>query len=215
MFPRRRVRRIVGALSCVAYRDRRDACEATWVPLVENDDTVVVFLIGDPRLAVDSVLDGRTLRLRCGDEYQDLPEKTRRFAAWAVQSYDFDHLFKCDDDTYINADAFHSFDPGGADYLGHPVEPFYASGGAGYFLSAEAAAIVAEGPLDHWAEDKAVGQLLMDCGLDLDVSRRFVNCNPDWNGTIDPDAVTHHLQRLLPQTMRDVHAQVLATEPQH
>ena len=91
------------------------------------------------------------------------------------------------------------------------MEPFYASGGTGYFLSAAAAAIVADGPLDHWAEDKAVGQLLTDRGFELTVSNRFRNCGPDWDGTIDPTAVTHHLQRLPAQAMRDAHAQVAAT----
>lgn len=202
---RPRVRRVIGVLSCDAHRDRRQACEETWVPQIERPDTIVVFLLGVPNLAVESKHSGRTLELRCGDAYADLPEKTRRFAAWALQTYRFDHLFKCDDDTYINAASFHAFDVRSADYLGAPMTPSYASGGCGYFLSARAAAVVAPGPLEHWAEDRAVGERLLANNIDLVPDNRFRNCNEGWDGTPFPDAITHHLQRLPAARMRLFH----------
>ena len=155
------------------------ACEATWVPRLEAAGVEVVFLVGNPTLIFESRLTGRMLELRCGDAYEDLPMKTQRFCRWAVQHRSFDHLFKCDDDTHIDAEAFLEFDVAGGDYLGAGMPGSYASGGSGYFLSPRAAHVVARGPLDHWAEDRAVGDLLAEHGIELTVSNRFRNCDPD------------------------------------
>ena len=52
----------------------------------------------------------------------------------------------------------------------------YASGGAGYFLSRKAAAIVAERLASYptGAEDLLVGRVLKDAGIELSIDPRFV-----------------------------------------
>lgn len=201
---------IVGVLSCQAYLDRMAACEATWVPRLERAGIEVVFLVGNPLLVFESRLVGRTLELHCGDTYEDLPDKTQRFCRWALQHRSFDHLFKCDDDTHIDADAFVDFEAGESDYLGAPMPGGYASGGCGYFLTPDAARIVALEPLGHWAEDRAVGELLAAHGIELTASDQFRNCDPGWDGQPFDRAITHHLQRLPADAMLDFDARILA-----
>jgi hypothetical protein len=118
------------------------------------------------------------LHLPCGDDYNSLLHKMRQFCRWAL-TQDFDYLFKCDDDTFVVADRFLEFDPGGRDYIGvDPVDhinPKFASGGAGYWLSRRAAEAVAEMDVERTmaesstnAEDYCVYWALND---------RFAFCN--------------------------------------
>jgi len=139
------VRTIVGVLTREDLTDRRQACAATWVGrLRKNRDVEVVFLVGNGM--GEARLDRGVLHLPCGDDYGSLLHKTRLFCRWAL-TQDFDYLFKCDDDTFVVVDRFLEFDPGGRDYIGvDPVDhinPKYASGGAGYWLSRRAAEAVA------------------------------------------------------------------------
>ena len=55
------------------------------------------------------------------------------------------------------------------------VWDWYASGGAGYFLSRKAATIVAEMlAITHWAEDVHVGNALRAAGIPLSIEPRLV-----------------------------------------
>ena len=91
-------------------------------------------------------------------------------AAW-------DYLFKCDDDTYVSIPRLLAYDTASRDYIGAEWKPDvkYASGGAGYFLSRKAAAIVAE-KLTHatGVEDLLVGQILRAAGIPFSIEPRLV-----------------------------------------
>ncbi len=107
------------------------------------------------------------------------------------------YLFKCDDDTYISLPRLMAFDPAGRDYIGAEWRPGvgYASGGAGYFLSGRAAAIVAE-RLESYptgAEDLLVGQVLRAAGIELSIDPRFVPFgSSDRRPRVDNDLITLH-----------------------
>lgn len=125
-------------------------------------------------------LGGDEIRLDAPDDYDGLPLKTKALAKWVVEQQ-YDHVFKCDTDTFVRVDLLRQSGFEGHDYTGRfgagyngsmlphfddcrlreigPIWP-YASGGVGYFLSRHACEIVSEMPLVHWAEDFCVGQVL-------------------------------------------------------
>jgi hypothetical protein len=136
---------VVGILTCAGHLARQEACRETWVRrLTASPDVTVVFLEGAAVQA--ATLHGDVLALPCGDDYYSLAHKTAEFCRWAL-ARDFDYLFKCDDDTFVVAERFLRFDPRGREYIGvDPVDhvnPRFASGGAGYWLSRRAAECVA------------------------------------------------------------------------
>lgn len=114
------------------------------------------------------------------DDYNSLPHKTRGIAKWAANRM-FDHLFLCDSDTIINPYALVQLPFEIADYAGHfrggqvelgqtffyedhkgqyPECYTWASGGIGYFISKQAATVIADTFPKVWAEDMYVGQCL-------------------------------------------------------
>jgi len=199
-------RLIVGVLSSTgeAYQARRIKCQRTWLPVLEAIGVEVVFLIGTdqtdhpPRLVLPGEHGriGTELHLPCPDDYASLSQKTRWFCRWALANRAFDYLFKCDDDTYLVPDRLLGMDLSGVDYLGGEWTPSvgYASGGAGYFLSHNAASIVAsELTQTQWAEDLLVGSLLHDQGIRFNSDARFVAyANKDHRPKPDNTLVTAH-----------------------
>jgi hypothetical protein len=139
---------VIGLLSCNKpfAAERRDLCRGTWIQEAYRQKYEVVFLIGGH----DKVeLQHDELWLPVKDDYRSLPQKTKAFCRWAVDCR-YDWLFKADDDTLIIPERFNAFMdqlPSGVEYAGNKwcqdAKP-YASGGAGYLLSARAAALVAE-----------------------------------------------------------------------
>lgn len=168
---------LIGALSGWKYANRRQQCQTYWLPNVRHTGMDAVFLMGDPRVA-DPIRNGDLLSLPCPDDYNSLPQRTLWFCRWAITQPNWDYLFKCDDDTYIDARRLANYDLAGRDYIGAEWRPGvgYGSGGAGYFLSRKAAAIVAE-RLESYptgAEDLLVGQVLRAAGVPLSIEPRLV-----------------------------------------
>ena len=90
---------------------------------------------------------------------------------------DWDYLFKCDDDTYVSIPRLLAYDLAGRDYVGAEwqLRVGYGSGGAGYFLSRRAAALIAERlTAATGAEDLLVGQILRAAGIPLHIEPRLV-----------------------------------------
>ena len=165
---KRRPRILIGALSGWAYAERRERCLSTWMADAYELTTPAFFLLGCPTCKHPEQLGPHHLALPCPDDYPSLPQRTRWFCQWALNLPSpsgrgaggeglarWDYLFKCDDDTYVSiprllayADSFLSPNTShlSPDYIGAEWKPGvkYASGGAGYFLSRKAAAIVAE-----------------------------------------------------------------------
>jgi hypothetical protein len=123
------------------------------------------------------------LVLPCPNTYPALPQRTRLFCRWALDSGgEWDYLLKCDSDTWVHVGRLLAYcerlsADGGCDYVGAEWRPAagYASGGGGYLLSRRAAAVVAE-KLTHatGAEDLLAGQVLRQNGIPFSIEPRFV-----------------------------------------
>lgn len=111
------------------------------------------------------------VELPCCDGYFSLPEKTRAILKWSLE-HGYDFTFLADTDTWVNPQkllecGFEKYDLTGliSGEIGKPRahQGYWAwpSGGAGYFLSARAAKIIADSVVTgEWAEDRQVGQIL-------------------------------------------------------
>ena len=220
-------RLLVGVLGCEKYRERADGVRQSWMRLVPAT-TQVLFLHGRPDRPEG--IEGDVLYLDVPETYEDLPRKVNRFLRYAVEHLDFDHLFKTDDDTYLDLPRFLGFDRGQADYIGqfreHPVgergrtwhygkctDPArevpwegefvcpWATGG-GYFLSRRAAERAAER-----TEATCRGHLFEDMmvgeALTMDPELRVLMTQFRAMGVINP---------LLPKDMLHVQDMVLERE---
>lgn len=159
---------LIGALSAASYDDRRMLCRETWWTDIQRLGHSAFFLLGRHN-GIISCQIGDMLVLDAPDDYVSLPQKTRAFCHWALSRNDWDYIYKCDDDTLVAPKRLHDLAQRlTGDYVGceyHPQMKWH-SGGAGYFLSRAAAAIiatqmfVANGP-----EDLLVGAFLNWAGM--------------------------------------------------
>ncbi len=186
---------IIGALSAADNVARRQNCLDTWVPRACELGIETVFLVGAPNLVGMNSLDHR-LFLAVPDGYDELPQKTRAFCQWALDSPHWDYLFKCDDDTAIAATRLAAYATDGRDYIGAEWRPGvnYGSGGAGYLLSRRAAEIVARDMVYRiGCEDLLVGDVLRRAGIPLSIEPRFVPWGSmDRRPMPDNDLITAH-----------------------
>lgn len=175
MTPIRRYKRLlIGVLSASFYEGRRGGCRRTWFgDLARREDVLPIFLIGRPEIQRPTLM-GDELYLPCFDDYHHVSHKTFGFVSWALDEWDFDFLFKCDDDTYLQADRLCRYPVEGRDYVGGGRSE-YASGGAGYFLSHRAAEIIRQSghPSGLWEEDVLVGRILAGAGVHFRGSPQF------------------------------------------
>lgn len=151
-----------------------NAIRKTWLNGVTVDH---VFCIGHHGIIP---IFGDELLLDCKDDYLSLPDKTHALLKWAI-SKDYDHIFKCDTDTYVRVNKILASRYAKHDYIGYfnglvgtPNVVYdkcyaWASGGSGYWLSKKAAQYIVDNPPDEKAvcpqlkypcEDLWVGQLL-------------------------------------------------------
>jgi hypothetical protein len=155
---------VIFATTCKHNKERAQSCRDTWMPEVSKLGYKAMLVIGDPDQKEKFIMKGDTLHVRCPDTYAALPAKTKMITEYFVRHCDEKYMFKCDDDTYIRAGAFHTYDKRNADYIGRSIEKpthTYASGGAGYFLNKVAASIIAFSDMpDYGYEDWLVGKYL-------------------------------------------------------
>lgn len=193
---------LIGALSASNNFEKRDACRKTWGKTLPH-----AFLCGNPRFH-HIVEDRDMLWFPCPDNYVSLPQKTRWFCLWALtqKTYQWDYLFKCDDDTYIDRDRLNKFInglPEGSDYIGHDLKGGYASGGAGYLLSKKAALSIVGRQLAHQgAEDVLSGMVLKQAGIYLKDEQRFCSWANQWPNN-NNDFITGHY--VTPRAMEQLH----------
>ncbi|MBI4335972.1 MAG: radical SAM protein [Candidatus Omnitrophica bacterium] len=183
-------RLLIGVLSCDKYRRKADAIRQTWLRDCRGFGVKALFLIGRPGRRPE--ISGDKLYLDCGDSYLDLPYKTAAFLKYAHKNLDFDYIFKCDDDTYVDIKTLLNLPYAMYEYFGLPVpgnafprdhhykhvearqrHPHmgkargeFMFGGSGYFLSSKAVELVI-GQYEKYMpeeiyEDKLVGDILHD-----------------------------------------------------
>jgi hypothetical protein len=160
------------------YVARRESCLKTWLPLLDASKFEWLFVIGDPvntngkRYVYDA--QTKTLFTNCTDAYHTLSSKTITLFEWFLNETDATHLWKVDDDSYVNCQVFNSYDEyRGQDYVGCLLYlseertpdkvPVFFMGGAGYCVSRAAASKVVQSdlkPTETFAEDYVVGKIL-------------------------------------------------------
>lgn len=178
---KRKMKIMVAILSCSKTQDRAKACEETWINNIRKPHDY--FFYGDKK---------QSLRMKktwnCepdeGERRNRLPEKTYKMLKKSLD-YDWDFLFKCDDDTFVNFNLLENFvkslDSQKTLYIGgkirqkKPIDLAYGQGGAGYMLTRNAVEkCLKKGKLFFQdtkkikaAEDYAVGLALYEQGIHI------------------------------------------------
>lgn len=132
-----------------------------------SDLEVLFFQGGSAR----SFHDGDTISLNIADDYDSLSAKVASFFGYCLQEYEFEHLFKCDDDTYVHLPRLIQMDLAGIDYAGFNFDNRgAASGGGGYWVSRRAVELVVQSA-PSWGnrsdEDIMVGTILRRAGITI------------------------------------------------
>lgn len=164
------MRILVAVTSCHAHVERRRAVLGTWFsdeiqsPAGWTIDARLFLGLPPVHEVYIPSNDARIVVLECLDDYRNLSLKTRALVKFAIY-YEYDFLFKCDDDTYVRLERLIFSDFGRADYIGSVAGRFCA-GGAGYWISRRAMHIVEQGIIrPTGAEDDAVGTALAAKGI--------------------------------------------------
>ena len=172
--PRKKVNILVGICSCTGAANRRKACRETWLSHPQ-EGVVCRFFLGR-RTPLPNEPD--VVALWVEDDYRHLPAKGLAFYQYALEHYDFDWLFKCDDDTWLALDRLESLCDGRYDLVGDMslADRGFPSGGAGYLMSRA----LVEGIVAHGgrvpavgAEDVIFGRLARELGARVHATPRL------------------------------------------
>lgn len=161
---------LIGICSCHGHEDQRTAIRETWFPKNLNN-VQARFFVGGGKIS-----EPDTIQLDAPDDYSHLPLKVRRFFQKALVDFDFDWLFKCDDDTFLVPERLQSL-MGTHDLVGSMslAECPAASGGAGYLMSRKMVELLASA--DHLnptgSEDKILTGFLTRTGVTWRATNRL------------------------------------------
>lgn len=142
---------LIAILSCARDESNgfNQAVRNTWLRDIQGAD--YYFFLGRGAVAENS----DEILLDCPDGYLNLPEKSKALFKWASDNQ-YDYVFKCDTDTYVNSERLLSSGFYENDYTGYfngvigvPNTVYsqcysWASGGSGYWLSGRAARYISE-----------------------------------------------------------------------
>lgn len=106
---------LIAILTCEKHAVRAAGVRNSWLRLAPSSWRVL-FVHGRPGQA--AAIEGDRLYLDCREAYEYLPHKVLALAQYAKDHLAFDHLFKTDDDTYIDLERFSAFRRDGIDYAG-------------------------------------------------------------------------------------------------
>lgn len=183
---------VVGICSCHGTGDKRKAVRSTWLAH-PAEGIECMFFVGGNRVPEGEEKD--TVGLDAPDGYNELPGKVKSFFRYALENYEFDWLFKCDDDTYLELSRLASLIDDDYDLIGDAMVSLRnsPSGGAGYLLkrSMVEKLVNAPGFVECGAEDVIVGELVGQLGGRLKSTKRLYMSNvyyPERNN----DMVTAH-----------------------
>lgn len=161
---------LIAIVTCARYKNRVQAQLDTWIPALRDKGYPV------------EIFDGA--RLGVPDDYRNMPTKLRAILEWTLRN-GYSHLCKIDDDGAINPQTFTTVRESYAgirqranDYgncsLGFPTYPIgtfphdYASGGAFWLDHTAMATILSEPfPIDDFADDRLVGHVLANQGIEF------------------------------------------------
>ena len=172
---------LVAVMTTQGAIERQQAISRTWAKLLPNDTEIVFFAGGASELK----RAGKKLLLSCSDT--DDAEKMQAFLEYAVQHYQFDYVFKCNDDCYVNVQRLVDCGYRQYDYYGNPPSGSqwdkapYADTNA-YFLSRRCAQLVADSDIgepvvkEHergHSEGILIGDILRQSQISLVVNQHF------------------------------------------
>ena len=94
---------IVTVFSCKANLETRiPAMRAGWLGRLKDYGIPYVIIVGDG----DGKLEGDVLALDAPDDYEGLPQKTLATIRWVHENTSQAHMFKIDDDCFVNTETF-------------------------------------------------------------------------------------------------------------
>lgn len=131
--------RIILVKTCQKFIARREACEATWVSALRREGVPVFFVTGGD---VES-FDGYTIQTASGDGYNDNSFKVRDAVRVLLANVAFDHLFICDDNTFVHPGRWLEHRPGGEFEGLQTAKIPHCHGGGGWWFSRKCCAIYA------------------------------------------------------------------------
>jgi Galactosyltransferase len=111
---------IVGIISCSKNIDKIAAIRATWVKDLEKYNIPYYFIIGDPSIN-DYKIVGDILYVPCADSYESLLQKVCCFYKYVVGHTAYDHVYKVDDDCFVNAELLYATGFWNFNYFGRIV----------------------------------------------------------------------------------------------
>ncbi len=210
-------------LTCSKTQKRANACLDTWIKDIKPPHDY--FFYGDKKQS-QSMDKTWNCSPDSGDSRGNLPEKTYKMLNKSLE-YDYDFLFKCDDDTYLAFDRLvklvQSLDPKDDLYIGSAIHNFgvpYAQGGAGYLLTRSAVEkclhslelFYQNRSKNRTAEDYSVGLALKMEGVRLQRIPLFNTPNPKRarqnqgicvENILTKNKITTHY--VWPETMSSIH----------
>jgi hypothetical protein len=193
---------LVGICSGRKFRDRREAVRDTWLKNVRGN-VVAKFFVGQGTEALEREDD--TWVVDAPDDYPSLPRKVAAFYKRAL-GMDFDYLFKCDDDTYLDpARLAGLIEPGTEFMCSADWHSFgWAHGGAGYLSSRRVvrALASAEFPAEG-CEDVLVSRHIQKWQLPVKPTAELCSRH-ETVPLADNARVTAHW--CAPETLRTIHA---------
>ena len=179
---------LVVILTCESSQNRADACYKSWMQDIQEPHDYYFY---GSKTQSEKISKTWNCEPDEGESRARLPEKTYKMLVESL-NHDWDFLFKCDDDTYLNFDKLVEFlkdyDANDDLYLGGKiVNPFaYAQGGAGYILTRSVVIKCLESltlfykdqTKNKISEDYSVGLALKEQGINLTHTDLLSTPNP-------------------------------------
>jgi len=167
---------LVAILTCKSFQNRADACYKSWIQDIQEPHSY--YFYGSKNQS-EKISKTWNCEPNDGEARFRLPEKTYKMLVKSL-NYDWDFLFKCDDDTYVNfnklVEFLKDYDANDDLYLGKKIgKPFaYAQGGAGYILTRSVVIKCLES-LKHFYKDKTKNKLAEDYSVGLALKEQGIN----------------------------------------
>jgi hypothetical protein len=158
-----------------------------------------------PKSHFDYVPNSDEVVLHIPDGLVHIAYKARAAWQWAFNN-DYDYVFACFCDTYVDVERLMHSGFENHDFIGMTYdENRCPQGGAGYWLSRRCLEALSTAHVDFWADDGWAGWTLPKYGIHLHHDPRYGQY-PDSVPTKQNDIITSHLGQHPYKTMRDIHA---------
>jgi glycosyltransferase involved in cell wall biosynthesis len=157
-----------------------NACRETWVPRARELGVEVLFYSGSKKPCCgqpwETRQEGDLLQFAAEPDYAHSCDRMEAFAQWMSQNRPGHWLLGVDDDTLVLPDRLLAMLPSVGEYVGWGCDANHriGHGGAGYILSPQAVALIAEKglpPTGH--HDIEIGNVMYDSGVVFTHDTRF------------------------------------------